>query len=208
MPGSGSNVGPFPDLGNGGASGDDHFRLVRYTHIFASAVREVLELKLLRETSPLPLTLSQLHLLKLMTYDGPHLVHDVADFLGVSAPAATRNVDKLERLGLIIRKPSKGDRRATLLTVSEKGRRLVERYEEIKTARLEPVLGSFHPEEIEQLSSLLERFAVSLLQLEGVQREFCLRCDAYIDSGCSVGEIRGGCPYEKAKEARMGLGGS
>lgn len=204
MPGNGSGVGPFPELGNGGSSGNKHFRLVRYTHIFASAVREVLELKPLRDSSPLPLTLSQLHLLKLMTHDGEHQVHDVADFLGVSAPAATRNVDKLERLGLLIRTPSKGDRRATLLTVSQKGRRLVQRYEETKAARLEPVLGSFQPAEIEQLTDLLERFFVSLLELGEAEQEFCLRCDAYIDSDCLVSQVRGGCPYQKAHKVRPG----
>lgn len=206
MAANGCGVGPFLDRGDGSSSGSDDSRLVRYTHIFASAVREVLELKLLRETTPLPLTLSQLHLLKLMTYDGQYQVHEVADFLGVSAPAATRNVDKLESFGLIIRSPVKGDRRATQLTVSEKGRLLIRKYEEIKTVRLKPVLESFDAEEIEQLSDLLKRFAVCLLKLEGVQREFCLRCDAYIESDCPVGQIHGGCPYRKAKEAHAEKG--
>ena len=121
-------------------AGRDVFRLLRYTHIFASAVREILELKLLREISPLPLTLSQFHLLKLMTVNGQHQMGQLADFLGVSPPAATKNIDKLERLKLVVRNPSKGDRRATLLSVSPKGRRLVRKYEELKTARLSPVL--------------------------------------------------------------------
>ena len=50
---------------------------------------------------PGTLTLPQLHLLKLIDRHGRHPVGEVADLLGVSAPAATRNVDKLERLGLL-----------------------------------------------------------------------------------------------------------
>jgi hypothetical protein len=69
-------------------------RLLRYSHIFASTVREILESKLLREASPLPLSLSQLHLLKLMTLNGRHQVGELAGFLGVSPPAATKSVDK------------------------------------------------------------------------------------------------------------------
>ncbi|MFQ5805356.1 MAG: MarR family winged helix-turn-helix transcriptional regulator [Phycisphaerae bacterium] len=188
---------------NTSGSADLH-RLVRYSHIFASAVREILEAKLLREVTSFPLTVSQFHLLKLMAFNGRHQLGEVADFLGVSPPAATKNVDKLEGLGLVVRRPSKGDRRATLLSVSPKGRRLVRKYEELKVTRLSPVLESFRPEEIEQLSQLLERFALALLCLEASESEFCLRCAVYIESGCALGQIHGGCPYQKARQTRSG----
>lgn len=183
--------------------GSDGLRLVRYSHIFASAVREVLELKLVREVSSVPLTLSQFHLLKLMFLNGRHQVGEVADFLGVSPPAATKNIDKLEALGLVFRAPSEGDRRATLLSVSPKGRRLVRRYEALKTARLAPVLVKFRSKELKQLAHLLERFSLSLLERELAGGDdghgVCLRCDAYIESGCPVGQLRGGCPYQTAR---------
>ena len=92
--------------------GDDLFALLRGAHIFSAVVREVLEVKLLEETSPLPLSLSQFHLLKLMSLNGRHQMSDLAEFLGVTRPAATRNVDKLESLGLVNRSPAEDDRRA------------------------------------------------------------------------------------------------
>jgi len=184
--------------------GDGFFRFLRQSHIFSSAVREVLETKLLREATPMPLTISQFHLLKLMLVDGKHQVGKVADFLGVSAPAATKSVDKLERLDLVVRSPSKGDRRATLLSVSPKGRRLVRRYEELKAERLGPILERFKPEEIESLTELLERFAVSLLEQEEANNEFCLHCAGYLAEGCSVGLTRGGCPHEKGQTGVTG----
>jgi DNA-binding MarR family transcriptional regulator len=179
-----------------GNGGQDVTRLLRNSHIFASAVREVLEAKMIREASPQPLTLAQLHILKLMTTNDQHRVTELADLLGVSPPAATKNIDKLERLGLVARAPSPDDRRATLLSVSARGRRLVDRYEHIKRERLLPVLGEFRPEELDQLASLLERFSVSLLQRERSHRGYCLRCDAYIEADCPVGRVRGGCPYQ------------
>jgi DNA-binding MarR family transcriptional regulator len=184
--------------------GDGSFRLLRCSHIFASAVREVLEQKLVGEVSPVPLTLSQFHLLRLIHLNGRHQVGEVADFLGVSPPAATKNIDKLEALGLLVRTPSLGDRRARLLSVSPKGRRLVRRYEELRQERLAPVLARFQPEELEAFASLLERFSLSLLEREmaadgdGV----CLRCAAHIQSGCPVGQLRGGCPYQTARRPR------
>ena len=68
-----------------------------------------------------------------MSLNGRHQMSDLAEFLGVTPPAATRNVDKLENLGLVNAQPSaEDDRRATLISVSEAGAELVDRYEELK----------------------------------------------------------------------------
>ena len=189
----------------GGGEADGRERLLRFlrqSHIFASTVREILETGLLREVSPAPLTFSQFHLLKMMSMDGGHQVREVADFLGVTPPAATRNVDKLERMGLVVRTASRGDRRATLLSVSPQGRKLVREYEEVKAARLLPVIEGFASEEIEQFSRVLERLSVALLKLDPFEHKYCLRCAAYIESDCPVGRLRGGCPYEKLRGRR------
>lgn len=177
-------------------------RLLRLSHIFSSVVREVLETKLLAEVTTLPLTTSQFHILKLMTINGVHQVGELAEFLGVSAPAVTKNIDKLQRFGLVIRTPSRGDRRATLLSASRKGMRLVEKYEEMKVTRLRPVMEDFETEEIDALSDQLERLSVSMLKREATPRGFCLRCAAYIETGCPVGHVRGGCPYDRVSSER------
>jgi len=180
----------------------DFVKLLRHSHIFSSAVRDILETQMLQEVSPFPLSLSQFHILKLMSINGDHQVGEVADFLGVSAPAATKNIDKLERLGLVVRKPNKDDRRATLLSVSPLGRKLVMSYEELKAARLYPALEEFDEEEIEAFAELLMRFSLALFKLENPGSAFCLRCSAYLQDGCPVGEARGGCPYEEICDAR------
>ncbi len=195
--------------GGGGNSGEEVFSLLRYSHIFASVVREFLELKVLREVSPAPLTLSQFHLLKLVSDNGTHQVGEVAEFLGLSPPAATKNIDKLESLDLVRRSQSRGDRRATFLLAAPKGRKLVDAYEQLKVARLAPILDSFQREELEQLASLLERFSVALLAGDE-SNGFCLRCAAYVASSCPVSRVRGGCPYLKARSAHgagAGAGG-
>ncbi len=190
------------------AAEEGSLRLLRDSHIFASAIREILDVKLLREVSAHPLTPSQFQVLRLMSLNGPHQAGEVADFLGVSPPAATKNIDKLERLGLVARAPSTGDRRATLLSVSAKGRRLVRKYEQHKAAYLSPVLNSFRPAEIERFTDLLERFSVSLLSQQPAGDRFCLRCAGYIEADCPVGQMRGGCRYQKARSAHAGEGPS
>ena len=148
------------------------------------------------------------HLLKLMSINGRHQVSEIAEFLGISPAAASKNMDKLEGLGLVIRTPSEGDRRATLLSLSTKGRRLVAAYEELKASRLYPMLDKFKPEEIKRFSRLLERFSMEVLKLEtGEEQEisngYCMRCSAYLESECPVGDIRGGCPYQRVHEAHL-----
>ena len=179
---------------------EDVFRLLRFSHIFASVVREFLELQLLQEVSDEDLSLSQFHLLKLIALDGEHQVGQIAEFLGISPPAATKNIDKMERLGLVSRVPSTGDRRATLLEPSRQGRQLVSRYEALKEDRLAPVLEGFTDKELKHLADLLERFSLGLINAQEPTSHICLRCSAYYDEKCPVPHLQDGCPYKQVRE--------
>ena len=179
---------------------DDVFRLLRFSHIFASVVREFLELQLLHEVTEEDLSLSQFHLLKLIALDGEHQVGQVAEFLGISPPAATKNIDKMERLGLVSRVPSTGDRRATFLEPSRQGRKLVSRDEALKEDRLEPVLAGFTDKELKHLADLLERFSLRLINAQEPTTQICLRCSAYYDENCPVPHLQDGCPYKQVRE--------
>jgi DNA-binding MarR family transcriptional regulator len=177
------------------------FDVLRYSHIFASAVREVLEEGLLREICPHPLSVAQFHLLRLLSLNGLHQVGEAAGFLGISPPAATKNIDKLEMLGLASRRPSTGDRRATLLTASRKGRRLVRAYEELIATRFQEMASEFTLDELKQLARLLERMSVSLFASAKPESGFCLRCAAYIEDHCPISHAVGGCTYQDMRQA-------
>jgi DNA-binding MarR family transcriptional regulator len=134
--------------------------------------------------------------------NGGHQVGEVANVLGVSPPAATKSIDKLEGLGLIVRSPLKGDRRATLLSLSAKGRRLVQKYEDVKAGRLSSVLQAFTREELDRLAELLERFSLRLIKQEDSDSGLCLLCAAYCEDDCPVSQVRGDCPYQLARGDR------
>jgi DNA-binding MarR family transcriptional regulator len=178
----------------------DRLRLLRYSHIFSAVVREVLELEILRRVSAHPLSLSQFHLLKLISLKGQHQVGQVASFLGVSAPAASKNIDKLERLGLVVRRQSTGDRRATLLEPSLDGRRLVEDFETLKSEQLEPVLSQFDSTEVRQLTHLLERFSLALMASQELGEGLCFRCSAYFEDNCPILHYHQDCPYQTLRK--------
>ncbi|MFH1278187.1 MAG: MarR family winged helix-turn-helix transcriptional regulator [Candidatus Eisenbacteria bacterium] len=185
-----------PTNGDGGPVAQ---RILKISHVFANAVRDILESRYLRETAPAPLSLSQIHLLKLIDMNGDHFVGEVADFLGVSAPAASKNVDKLARLDLLRRVTPEKDRRNTCLKITAKGRDLVRRYEERRATGLRPVLETFSEEEREEFARLLTKFVTTLIDIEEQGGRGCLRCGAFYEDGCPVHGVTGRCPYEQAR---------
>lgn len=179
----------------GGSTGRrEHDRLLRSMHIFAAVVREVMEVKALERASSLPLTRHQILLLKLLAHDGRHRIGEVAAYLGVSPAAATKNIDKLEELGLVLRASARRDRRAKVLTVSTAGRELVAACEKQEAERLEPVLAAFEGEELAALGRQIERLALTLLRDEWAAPH-CLRCSGYFIERCPVMVLGHGCPF-------------
>ncbi len=188
--------------GSESTNGDDRElrrQILRMSHLFSHAVREILETHYLRESAPAPLSLSQVHLLKLIDINGDQFVGEIAAFLGVSAPAASKNVDKLARLELLRRETPEKDRRNTCLKITSKGRALVRDYENRRRAGLKPVLDNFTPDERREFARLLEKFVTSLIRIEDFGSRTCLRCGAVFDEGCPIQGITGLCPYEQAR---------
>lgn len=171
--------------------------LLRCSHLFAATVHELLQREPLEQSTPHALTPSQSNLLRVICMDGKHPVGRVAVLLGISTPAATKTIDKLERLGLVVRHPCGGDRRTRLFSVSPAGRALVRRYERRIAARLRAALKGFAPGEVDAFARLLTRFSVSLLAGETARGGPCLRCAAYFERDCPVGQARGGCPCDE-----------
>lgn len=187
---------------SGGRILEKRLPLLRSSHVFSSAVRDVLESRLLREVSDGRVTLRQLHLLHYITLSGHH-VEEVAEFLGVTPPAATRAVDQLERRGLVVRTGSDHDRRIRLLACSVEGQNLIERYRAAGLSRLAAVLESFTDDEIDQLKSLLDRCSVALLASPAASDTPCLRCSGNYDPACPVQSAHSRCPYQlTSKENR------
>jgi DNA-binding MarR family transcriptional regulator len=86
-------------------------------------------------------------------------LRDLSDLLLIRPPSVTGAVDRLERLGLVARRPSDTDQRARLVSLTSAGRRLVEQVTEGHAARIHEVLGVLSDPEQKQLHVLLERLA-------------------------------------------------
>jgi DNA-binding MarR family transcriptional regulator len=171
--------------------------LIRYSHIVSSAVRDILEAEPLEQAGGAGMTPRQFQLLEFIGLSGHHL-DDVAKFLRVSPPAATKAVDKLERRGLVVRSGCAGDRRVTLLACSDSGQQLVERYRTLQLETLAAAMGAVDRDEI---AAALERFARALIQVETNSDGPCLRCSGYYDRDCPLQHTQRGCAYVRRDES-------
>jgi DNA-binding MarR family transcriptional regulator len=173
--------------------GAGFYRFLRYGHILSSLLREFLESSFLEEFCPHKLTRSQFCFLKLIAGNSELQVCELARCLGVSAASSSKNLDRLEELGLVVRETSPEDRRATLLSASPEGRHLVREFERLKASRLAPVIEELGPERTDELCDLLQEVCLNLLERHMVPEAPCMRCAGYFRPNCSVEELQGEC---------------
>jgi DNA-binding MarR family transcriptional regulator len=186
-------MGTTDQLAGAVAPGDQFYRFLRYGHVLRSLLREFLEEDFLRQVCPHHLTRSQFCFLKLIAANSELQVGELARAIGVSPAATSKNLDKLERLGLVTRGASSADRRAILLSASDAGRQLVADYERLKASQLMPVIEALGHDKTEQLCNLLEEVCVGILSRVENPRDTCLRCAGYYRSGCTFEQLHGEC---------------
>ena len=176
----------------------DHF--LGSTQVFASAVSNVVEERLLREVAPPHFTFSQLKLLKLVAMTNAQTLGDVAAFLGVSNPAASKAVDKLVRRGLLVRREGAKDRRAIELSLTESSRRLLATYEVAKNRKLAKVLRQFSPEDLCRTSEVLDRLSARIVDHTAKAEDLCLQCGIYYRKKCLMSQlVHRECFYHRHK---------
>ena len=183
---AGSHVDPpFP--------GDGFYRFLRYGHILSSLLREFLETSFLEQLCRHRLTRNQFCSLKLIASNADIQIGELAWSLGISPAAGSKNIDRLEEFGLVVRETSPADRRVILLSASREGRRLVAEFERLKAARLAPVIEELGEERTDELCELLQDVCLKLLETNSNPGAPCMRCAGYYREDCAVEELQGDC---------------
>jgi DNA-binding MarR family transcriptional regulator len=168
--------------------------------VFSWAVRNVLEEKLLRETARGRLTFSRLKLLKLVAFTDSHTIGDVAAFLGVSNTAASKAVDKLVRRRLLRRTEGHTDRRASELSLTGEGRRLLSAYEAARDQKLAEIFSACVPEQLCGTVATLDHLSANIVDHTANPQELCFQCGIYFREKCLLRElVRRTCFYQKHK---------
>lgn len=161
------------------------------TQVFATAVNDIIEGKLLREVAGQQLTLSQLKLLKLVANTDAHSIGDVAAFLGVSNAAASKAVDKLVRRKMLVRTERTLDRRTTELALTRRSVRLLAAYDTAKNRKLAEVFGRFSVEELRHTADILDQLSAGIVDHNANPEDICLQCGIYFREKCLMRKLVG-----------------
>jgi len=175
------------------AESGQYLDFLHNSHMFASTVGDVLEEEYLRQTTDLEISLPQFNLIRLIEANGACQVRDVAMVLGISQAAASKNVDKLVRLGLVLRQVQQNNRRATSLTLTVRGKNLFQKYELLKKEKLEHVFHHFTQEELADLTQGFQKLAFLILKQEKHIKVKCMRCRAYYIEECPLRDLPDVC---------------
>jgi MarR family 2-MHQ and catechol resistance regulon transcriptional repressor len=104
--------------------------------------------------------------LELLYSKGPQPVQKISETFTIPSGSITYVVDKLEKKGLVERKPNPNDRRASNVVLTEEGRAL---FDEIFPKNVETIsqnLSFISNDEKEQLIDLLKRIGMGAQNLE------------------------------------------
>lgn len=98
-------------------------------------------------------------LLVLVERVGPIGVVELADRVGRDYTTVSRQVTKLERLGLINRQESATDRRVRESVITEKGKAMTDRVDEARERIGLAIFASWEDQDVENLVRLMRKFA-------------------------------------------------
>ncbi|MGO9507756.1 MAG: MarR family winged helix-turn-helix transcriptional regulator [Mycobacterium sp.] len=104
-------------------------------------------------------TVPQLRVLVLLDTRGPLNLAGVAAALGVNPSNASRICERLIKAGLVDRQESPLDRRNVTLSLTDAGRRLINKVTRHRRAAITRVLRDMDPDDRELLTTALDRFA-------------------------------------------------
>ncbi len=135
-------------------------------------------------------TLSQIKLMKLVALTDSLSVTDVATLLGVSNAAASKAIVEDE-----------ADRRATRLSVSPAGAKVLKGYDSAVAKALKEVFGEFPEADLHTAAGLLDRISVDLVSRTERAEDVCLRCSVHFREKCLLrSHVGRACLFENRRK--------
>jgi DNA-binding MarR family transcriptional regulator len=121
---------------------------------------EFLKKESTRLFEPLGITGAQFNILILLlaqTEDGTMSQSDLGRLLTVNRSNVTGLVDRLEKLGLVVRVSDNGDRRVNRVSLTEEGRKTAHQGQELYLGRIHTIMKALNREEWRILSVMLSK---------------------------------------------------
>jgi MarR family transcriptional regulator, 2-MHQ and catechol-resistance regulon repressor len=98
--------------------------------------------------------------LEALLHKGPLTISEIQDKVRLASGSMTAAVDRLEKLGLVVRKSSPSDRRARVVELTTEGKRLAASCFERHAKDLEALMSVLSEREIEQLYGAIKKLGL------------------------------------------------
>ena len=98
--------------------------------------------------------------LEALLHKGPLTISEIQDKVRLASGSMTAAVDRLERLGLVVRRSSPSDRRARVIELTAQGKRLATSCFERHAKDLEALMSVLSEREMEQLYGSLKKLGL------------------------------------------------
>jgi len=116
------------------------------------------------------LCLTDFAALEALLHKGPLTISEIQEKVMLASGSMTAAIDRLEKLGLIVRKPSARDRRARIVQLTPEGRRVATSYFEKHARDLEQLTSVLSRPEKEHLYGLLKKLGLAAAEKIDGQR--------------------------------------
>ncbi|MEA1960220.1 MAG: MarR family transcriptional regulator [Bacillota bacterium] len=110
-----------------------------------------------KKVEHLGVTASQAMVLNFLGEEDQIPPHALRQKLQITSATMTGILDRLERLGLIVRKPHSNDRRAVLACLTGRGRKYAQEINDLMIAANQEFLNGFDSKRIEQFRQMLQQ---------------------------------------------------
>jgi DNA-binding MarR family transcriptional regulator len=105
---------------------------------------------------------AQMHTVEIIGHNQDMRMKELAERLGVTTGSLTVGVDKLEKLGLVQRKPHRKDRRSWLIVLTSEGEKMYEQHHKFHQQFTNEISRDLS---IEQITTLTESLDIILRRL-------------------------------------------
>ena len=98
---------------------------------------------------------AQMHTIEVIGHQQDLRMKELAERLGVTTGTLTVAVDKLEKMGMVERKPHEHDRRSWLVVLTDRGAKMFEQHHRFHEEFTREISSGLSPDEIETLFKLI-----------------------------------------------------
>jgi DNA-binding MarR family transcriptional regulator len=105
---------------------------------------------------------TQIHTVEIIGHNQNIRMKELAERLGVTTGTLTVGIDKLEKLGLVERKPHENDRRSWLIVLTKKGEKMYERHHKFHQQFTNEISRDLTTKQVTTLTELLNTILTRL----------------------------------------------